>query len=172
MSNKNCLLLHKDKYCTRIEVRCDSAQYADTIDCIMEILSRAAKERKVFVEYYGHNLDLECPNNVIDQKSDTKSPHRKILWVREVWLSVTDKSFVEENYTILYFFDSVYSWKDFLGCAGNSLHNMMKSPQLQLVASFGECQFPCLYLKHGNLAEAEILHCFKDKSFAFRHSIS
>lgn len=171
MSNKNCLLLYQNRYYTRVEIRCDVPQYDDTISFIMEILSYAAKGKNIFVEYYGHNPELEVPDNVIEQKNETKDAFKKTLWMREAWLSITNKSFVEEPYSILYIFDSDYSWETFLGCARSGLHNMIRTPQLQLLASFGECQFPCLYIKHGNSAEMEIPNYFKRKGFVLKHRI-
>ena len=172
MSNKNCLLLYQNRYYTRIEIHCDVQQYDDTISFIMKIISYAAKGKNIFVEYYGHNPELEDPDNVIEQKNDTKDVFKKTLWMRETWLSGTNKSFVEERYTMLYIFDSAFSWVTFLGCVSSGFHNKIRIPQLQLLASFGECQFPCLFIKQGNSAEIEILNYFKRKGFVLKHRIS
>lgn len=172
MSNKNLLLFFHNKYYTRIEIRCDMQQYDNTIDYIVNFLSCAAKGGNVFVEYDGQNPELEDPNNVIEQKRDTKKTFRKTLWMRDTWLGVTNRSFVEERYTILYIFDNDYPWESFLKCASSNIWKNIRIPQLQFLALFGECQFPCLYLKQGNPAEIAILNHFQSQGFALKHRIS
>ena len=114
MPNKNCLLLYQSNYYTCIEIRCDMKQYDDTLSVVMQYLCFAARGKNIFVEYYGHNPELDNPDNVIEVKHDTKDDSKKTLWMREIWLNNTNKSFVEERYVLLHIFDSSFSWEAFL----------------------------------------------------------
>ncbi len=171
MKNKNCSLLYQNRYYTRIEIRCDDQEYDDTISSIMKIVSCAAKGKNIFIEYYGNDPELDDPNNVIEGKTDTRNVFKKTLWMRETWLSVTNKSFMEERYAMLYIFDSSFSWVAFLACVKSGFRKIIKIPQLQLLALFGDCQFPCIYIKHGNSAELEIINYLKGKGFKLKKCI-
>lgn len=169
MPNKNCLHIYRNRYYTYVEIRCDMQQYYDTIDFILKVLGYIAKGRNIFAEYCGHNQDIESSDHVIEQITDSQTVLKKKLWLRETWLSVTNKSFDEEPYTILYIFDSDFLWSDFLEYSARHSRSKKKNSKLQLLASFGECEFPCLYIKHGNQAETEVISYFKNKGFVLKY---
>lgn len=172
MSNKNRLLLYQNRYYCRIEICCDDQHYDDSICYVMKLLCSVAQGKNVFVEYCGDNPELEDSDNVIAQRNDTKYVLGKKLWMREKWLNATDKSFVEDRYTMVYIFNSDYLWDSFLECATGKLSNIKKIPQLQLIATFGECENTVLYIKSENSVITEILEHFKSKGFKVKHGIS
>ncbi len=172
MSIKNALRLYQNRYYTRIEICCNEQQYDDTISFIMRTISNTAKRGNLFIEYYGNNLDLEDSDYVIEEKKDTKDTFKKTLWIRETWLNITNKSFVEERYAILYVFDRAFSWETFLQCANSGLNDILRIQALHFLATFGECQFPCLYIKHGDIAKISIVDYFRSKGFVVKHRIN
>ncbi len=88
--------------------------------------------------------------------------------MNETWLTTTNMSFVEEYYTMIYIFDRSFSWIDFLDMQNHRFCNKLIIPQLQVLASFGDCQFPELYIKKGNVLAYRIADCFQENGFEIK----
>ncbi len=92
--------------------------------------------------------------------------------MREKWLSVTNKSFIEERWIMLFVCNSDFSWETFLEYGITFFHKLLRMPQVKLIASFGDCEFPRLYVpKQEHLTEIAILDYFKGKGFVLKRRI-
>ena len=168
MSSKNYLLLSKISDYDRFEFMCDEMHLNDTIRSIMNVLYFAAQGNNLFVEYFGQNPDLESSKNVICRINDVRNVFKKKFWLNESWLITSDISFADEYYTALYIFDHAFSWIDFLEIATSRFKSILKIPQLQVLALFGDCQFPNLFVKQGNTIADKITYHFKENGFDIR----
>ncbi len=169
--NNNRLVISRNKYYTSIEICYDDNEDIDVKNSIVEFLRCSAKGKKVFVEYYGNNTELDDTNNVIKQKTDAKSAFRKKLWMRDTWLSITDKSFFEERYTMIFLFEEDCPWEAFLENSGSDYRIMKMGSHLLLCATFGEGEFPCLYLQRGDHLEDSALDYFENKGFEKKYRV-
>ncbi len=104
MRIKNRVKLYKDRDLSRIEVFSgDDRKYDESISFLLKCLCRAAKGNNVFVAYFGNNPELEAPDNAIEIKAWKEGSPHKMLWMRETWLSLTNKKFTEEFYSTFYY---------------------------------------------------------------------
>ena len=133
---------------------------------LIQTLYNAVQEKKVFIAYNGH-IELEENHLLIARQNDEKNPFKQKLWVRNDWLKLTQNVFDEEEYFNIYLFDDKYQWNSFL-CENRSNDSyILKEPQLYLLASFGQCQSPSLYIRNDNPLREQVIKNFISQGYDY-----
>lgn len=166
MKIRNCVKIHNRANYYQLDVSCSNEQYCFAGQIIFDLLQPMFANAKIFVDYYGSDELLLHGDMVIEKQTDMDNAFRHKLWVTSAWLTCFEKVFADDFYTIVYFYENAYRWESFCK-SKNSIHaKMTTEPSLLAVVTFGECQFPSIYVHRETSILRRCISFYKNNGYS------
>lgn len=160
----NKILLHKRRKYIHIEIKVDESSWDNSLDFLFQAITEMARDKNLFVSFDGE-IDCVSKDNVFCQQNDEKNLFRSKLWINSEWLTHARKFCDDVERFDIYLFDKEYKWSSFLHESRSNDSYIGGEPNLYMVASFGQCQFPSILIKKDILVIKQISDYYFKQGF-------
>lgn len=140
------------------------SSYEFSLDFLFQSINEIAQDKNCFIISDGIK-DFMCKDKILCRQIDKKNIFKSKLWVKNEWLTCTRELCDDLERFDIFIFDKKYQWSPFLNENRSNDSYIDREENLCLIASFGRCQLPSLFIRNDSLMIKQISEYYSKQKF-------